>query len=192
MIESVYARLLYLLFVSKFVACLFKFLKHPSSPGALELQEIAENLPGLIYKPGVSSWILASKELEIYKTFDEVPEALHNQTRPRMFPPKPEEADKFHLDRWWGSIFIIKSQMIRFDSDLKHFCFRVYYNNFLFISIVWILVLLVIFFVLLLIYCWIHINTWLQSQVCFSYVLIVIFIFLWQFGSYFIWYSCRA
>lgn len=71
-----------------------------SSPGALELQEIADNLPGLIYKPGVSSWILASKELEIYKTFDEVPEALHNQTRPRMFPPKPEEADKFHLDRW--------------------------------------------------------------------------------------------
>lgn len=71
-----------------------------SSPGALELQEIADNLPGLIYKPGVSSWILASKELEIYKTFDEVPEALHNQTRPCMFPPKPEEADKFHLDRW--------------------------------------------------------------------------------------------
>lgn len=165
MIESVCARLLYLLFVSKFVAFLFKFLKHPSSPGALELQEIADNLPGLIYKPGVSSWILASKELEIYKTFDEVPEALHNQTRPRMFPPKPEEADKFHLDRWWGSIFIIKSQMIRFDSDLKHFCFRVYYENFLFISTVCILVLLVIFFVLLLIYCWIHIKTWLQSQV---------------------------
>lgn len=78
----------------------FKFLKHPFSPGALELQEIASSLPGLIYKPGVSSWILASKELDVYKTFDEVPEALHNQTRPRMFPPKPEEADKFHLDRW--------------------------------------------------------------------------------------------
>ncbi|XP_054276416.1 tRNA (cytosine(34)-C(5))-methyltransferase-like isoform X2 [Macrosteles quadrilineatus] len=67
--------------------------------GAVELQDVSQSLPGLRHSPGVSHWVLASKETEIYKTFEEVPESLHNMIRPAMFPPKAEDADKYHLDR---------------------------------------------------------------------------------------------
>lgn len=68
--------------------------------GALELEDVSASLPGLVFSPGVTSWVLASKECEVYKTFAEVPESLHTQIRPFMFPPSPADVDKLHLNRW--------------------------------------------------------------------------------------------
>lgn len=52
------------------------------------------------YFKGVSNWQPASKNLQYYKTWEEVPEQWQTQIRPKMFPPKPEDVDKYHLERW--------------------------------------------------------------------------------------------
>ncbi|XP_046667880.1 tRNA (cytosine(34)-C(5))-methyltransferase [Homalodisca vitripennis] len=69
------------------------------SEGALELQDISSSLPGLKHSPGISSWVLTSKEIDVYTDFEQVPEAITTQIRPHMFPPKAEDAEKFHLNR---------------------------------------------------------------------------------------------
>ncbi|XP_053980369.1 tRNA (cytosine(34)-C(5))-methyltransferase [Hylaeus anthracinus] len=56
-------------------------------------------VPGLICDPGVSHWLPASKDLQYYKSWEDVPEQWQTQVRPKMFPPKPEDAAKFHFER---------------------------------------------------------------------------------------------
>lgn len=68
--------------------------------GAVQLVDISECLPGLVYSKGVSMWYPASRDMQIYKKFSDVPEQWHCQIHPGVFPPDPEEAHKFHLDRW--------------------------------------------------------------------------------------------
>ncbi|KAK9503672.1 hypothetical protein O3M35_010185 [Rhynocoris fuscipes] len=67
--------------------------------GSVELIDVSEEIKGLIYDKGLSTWYPASKDLTVYTNFEEVDEKWHTQLRPQMFPPKPEDADKFHLDR---------------------------------------------------------------------------------------------
>ena len=67
--------------------------------GTIELVDISDKLPGLQYIPGISHWVLADKFKNIYKTVEEVPEREVNNLRANMFPPTPEEAPKYHLDR---------------------------------------------------------------------------------------------
>jgi len=68
--------------------------------GAVRLVEVGSMLPGLRYTRGVSTWIPASKEGQLYKTWEEVPEKLaQTQLRPSMFPPTPEVAATLGLDR---------------------------------------------------------------------------------------------
>lgn len=57
-------------------------------------------LPGLKYRPGLSTWLPASKDLQMYEKFEDVPERFRTVVRPQMFPPKPEEADQFNLNNW--------------------------------------------------------------------------------------------
>ncbi|XP_046737779.1 tRNA (cytosine(34)-C(5))-methyltransferase [Diprion similis] len=56
-------------------------------------------VPGLRCNPGVSHWTPASKNMQYYKTWEEVPEQWQTQIRPHMFPPKTADVDKFHLER---------------------------------------------------------------------------------------------
>ncbi|XP_076173913.1 tRNA (cytosine(34)-C(5))-methyltransferase Nsun2 [Ptiloglossa arizonensis] len=56
-------------------------------------------VPGLVCDPGVSHWLPASKDLQYYKSWEDVPEKWQTQVRPKMFPPKPEDASKFHFER---------------------------------------------------------------------------------------------
>ncbi|XP_015591568.1 tRNA (cytosine(34)-C(5))-methyltransferase [Cephus cinctus] len=56
-------------------------------------------VPGLNCDPGVTHWLPASKNLQYYNSWEEVPEQWQTQVRPQMFPPKPEDAHKFHLER---------------------------------------------------------------------------------------------
>lgn len=70
------------------------------SKGSLELEEVSEKLPGLKFSRGLSNWIVMNRELTIFKAPEDVPESLKSNLRPSLFPPKVEEADKFHLERW--------------------------------------------------------------------------------------------
>ncbi|XP_071447980.1 tRNA (cytosine(34)-C(5))-methyltransferase [Hetaerina americana] len=67
--------------------------------GALELVDVSSSLPGLVYSKGLSKWIPMSRDMIGYNTFEEVPEKWLTQIRPTMFPPSPENAAHFHLDR---------------------------------------------------------------------------------------------
>jgi len=78
-------------------AVLHRMLK--DCEGTIELVDISDKLPGLQYIPGISHWVLADKFKNIYKTVEEVPEREVNNLRANMFPPTPEEAPKYHLDR---------------------------------------------------------------------------------------------
>lgn len=68
--------------------------------GSLELEKVNDKLPGLKYIPGLSHWIVMNRDLTIYNTPEEVPEPMKHILRAAIFPPKPEEAEKFHLERW--------------------------------------------------------------------------------------------
>lgn len=56
-----------------------------------------DKLVGLKTVNGLSQWIVTSKDLDIYNTFDEVPENLITQIRPQMFALKE---DKYNLNKW--------------------------------------------------------------------------------------------
>lgn len=53
-----------------------------------------------IFFLGISHWLPASKDLQYYESWEDVPEQWQTQVRPKMFPPKPEDAAKFHFERW--------------------------------------------------------------------------------------------
>lgn len=50
--------------------------------------------------PGMENWLVGSRNLEFYKSFDEVDEKWRTTIRPQMFPPKPEDKDKYQLNKW--------------------------------------------------------------------------------------------
>ena len=54
----------------------------------------------MMYFLGISHWLPASKDLKYYESWEDVPEQWQTQVRPKMFPPKPEDATKFHFERW--------------------------------------------------------------------------------------------
>lgn len=78
-------------------AVLHRLIKE--SDGALELIDGSNMVPGLKFSPGLSYWELAAKEINFYKTFDDVPEQYHTIIRPQMFPPTTEEAKSFGLEK---------------------------------------------------------------------------------------------
>lgn len=66
---------------------------------SVQLVDGRDLVPGLVCDPGISHWIPASKNLDYYKSWEDVPEQWQTQIRPKMFPPKPEDAAKFHFER---------------------------------------------------------------------------------------------
>ncbi|XP_076374959.1 tRNA (cytosine(34)-C(5))-methyltransferase Nsun2 [Megalopta genalis] len=66
---------------------------------SVHIVEGRDLVPGLVCDPGVSHWLPASKDLQYYKSWEDVPEQWQTQVRPKMFPPKPEDAAKFHFER---------------------------------------------------------------------------------------------
>ncbi|XP_064466937.1 RNA cytosine C(5)-methyltransferase NSUN2-like isoform X2 [Ornithodoros turicata] len=67
--------------------------------GAVELVDVSDRLPGLVCSPGLSTWKVASKDLTLYNSFEEVPECYHTQIRQHMFPQPPDVLEKLHLER---------------------------------------------------------------------------------------------
>lgn len=68
--------------------------------GSLKLVDLSPCFPGLKFSKGLKSWVLTSRDLQAYKTFDEVPKQWHTVVRPQMFPPSPEVVEDFNLDFW--------------------------------------------------------------------------------------------
>ncbi|MBN3282800.1 NSUN2 methyltransferase, partial [Polyodon spathula] len=70
------------------------------SEGALELADVASEVSGLKWMPGVTSWKLMTKTGEWYTNWSEVPQNRHTQIRPTMFPPTdPEKLKEMKLER---------------------------------------------------------------------------------------------
>ncbi|XP_060531171.1 LOW QUALITY PROTEIN: tRNA (cytosine(34)-C(5))-methyltransferase [Cylas formicarius] len=67
--------------------------------GSLELVDVCNALPGLKYTPGMEDWLVSSRNLEFYKSFDEVDEKWRTTIRPQMFPPAVTNREKYHLNR---------------------------------------------------------------------------------------------
>ncbi|CAD7086913.1 unnamed protein product [Hermetia illucens] len=67
--------------------------------GALEIVDASELVPGLKYIPGLTDWKLASKEVDIFSKFEEVPEKFHTVIRPNMFPLPKEEIATIGLEK---------------------------------------------------------------------------------------------
>lgn len=65
----------------------------------VELVDVSHLLPGLKYKPGVTTWKPGTKDNQMFAEWEHVPEEFHNLIRPNMFPPKSEELEKLHLER---------------------------------------------------------------------------------------------
>ncbi|XP_055594713.1 tRNA (cytosine(34)-C(5))-methyltransferase [Uranotaenia lowii] len=66
---------------------------------SLELEDASHLLPTLKFNKGISYWEPATKDMTFYKTFEEVPNSQRTVIRKQMFPPNPEDAPKYHLDR---------------------------------------------------------------------------------------------
>ncbi|KAG8442522.1 hypothetical protein GDO86_011354 [Hymenochirus boettgeri] len=61
------------------------------SEGSLELADVASELPGLKWMPGITQWKIMTKEGQWFEKWEDVPIGRHTQIRPTMFPPKDEE-----------------------------------------------------------------------------------------------------
>lgn len=65
--------------------------------GCVELVDVSDKLPSLIRSPGHSTWKVFNTELQEYKNKEEA--AGLKEIVPSMFPPTPEEAAEFNLQR---------------------------------------------------------------------------------------------
>ncbi|CAG9792778.1 unnamed protein product [Diatraea saccharalis] len=66
---------------------------------SVKLVDAAPMLPGLKYHKGMTYWRPASKDMVFYEKYEDVPEKWQTVVRPQMFPPKPEDLDKYNLDK---------------------------------------------------------------------------------------------
>jgi len=67
--------------------------------GCVELVDISTSLPGLKYAPGLTSWVLADKQANIYNSWEDVPQNQQTVVRPNMFPPSSQVVEKLNLNR---------------------------------------------------------------------------------------------
>ncbi|XP_026332701.1 tRNA (cytosine(34)-C(5))-methyltransferase [Hyposmocoma kahamanoa] len=66
---------------------------------SIELVDVTDMLPGLKFIKGMTYWRPASKDMVFYEKYEDVPEKWQTVVRPQMFPPSPDDVDKYHLDR---------------------------------------------------------------------------------------------
>lgn len=67
--------------------------------GAIELVDVSDRLAQLKRYSGVSSWKVFDRDLNEYKSFNEVDDKLKRAIVTSMFPPTEHEKENFHLDR---------------------------------------------------------------------------------------------
>jgi len=65
----------------------------------LELVDLSDKLEGLKKSPGVSTWKVSDIHRKIYENVGEVRDRHKKRLVPSLFPPTPEEASRFALER---------------------------------------------------------------------------------------------
>ncbi|XP_037078171.1 tRNA (cytosine(34)-C(5))-methyltransferase-like [Pollicipes pollicipes] len=55
--------------------------------GAVQLVDVSSDLPGLKYSPGLTHWVLYSKDMKLYESGDSIAPEHRTLIRPHMFPP---------------------------------------------------------------------------------------------------------
>ncbi|ORX46233.1 multisite-specific tRNA:(cytosine-C(5))-methyltransferase [Piromyces finnis] len=65
--------------------------------GSIRLVDVSKELPGLIRRPGMTSWKCAGEGNVLYSSYDEVPEAEKSKFEETMFPPK--NVTELNVDR---------------------------------------------------------------------------------------------
>jgi len=65
--------------------------------GSIKLVDVSKELPGLIRRPGMSSWKCAGEGNILYSSYDEVPDAEKEKFEETMFPPK--NISELNIDR---------------------------------------------------------------------------------------------
>ncbi|KAI1717890.1 16S rRNA methyltransferase rsmB/F domain-containing protein [Ditylenchus destructor] len=65
----------------------------------VELVDVSDQLPGLKRSPGISTWKVIAKSLEVINSYDEAQGQTKSFLSPSMFPPTAEEAVHMHLER---------------------------------------------------------------------------------------------
>lgn len=68
--------------------------------GALKLVDGSGKLPGLNFSAGLAKWAVMSRDLRTFDTPEDIPDDLRQRLPAWLFPPKPEDATKFNLERW--------------------------------------------------------------------------------------------
>lgn len=71
-----------------------------SSQGTMRLVDVSKELPELKRAPGISYWKVFTAHDTWYTDHSQVPEKQRKGVLPSAFPPTPEEAAEFHLERW--------------------------------------------------------------------------------------------
>lgn len=69
--------------------------------GALRLVDVSQQLTGLRFAPGMTSWCVGSRQMQFYDSFEDVDEKWSTTIRPQMFPPKTEDLEKYQLHKWY-------------------------------------------------------------------------------------------
>ncbi|ELT87320.1 hypothetical protein CAPTEDRAFT_220061 [Capitella teleta] len=64
---------------------------------AVEIIDVSDRVPGLIFENGVSKWKVMSRDGVWFEKHEDVLEKLHMQIRPNVFPP--ENAESLNLNR---------------------------------------------------------------------------------------------
>ncbi|XP_022701059.1 tRNA (cytosine(34)-C(5))-methyltransferase-like [Varroa jacobsoni] len=67
--------------------------------GAIKIEDVRHRLPGLVASPGLETWKVASKDVQLFDSYEKVPENMKTQITARMFPPAPEDVKNYNLDR---------------------------------------------------------------------------------------------
>lgn len=75
-----------------------------SSGGTMRLVDVSDVIPGLKRSQGISSWkVYTGRDKDgnpgWYTSHADLPQALKKTVLPSIFPPTPEEAAEFHLER---------------------------------------------------------------------------------------------
>lgn len=69
------------------------------SEGSLELVDASSLVKGLVFNPGMTTWEIASKDMNFYSKHEDVPVEYHTFIHKEMFPPSAEEAEKLNLKK---------------------------------------------------------------------------------------------
>lgn len=66
----------------------------------MEIVDASNMLVGLKYQSGMENWEPATKDIQFFKKFEDVPEKYHTILRPQMFPPDDaNEIQKYNINK---------------------------------------------------------------------------------------------